>query len=341
MKIGIYSLLFVTFLACNPSSDNGLRLKLNPNKNSFQWGDTLRFSLQNKKGVSLDQVRFDLDGQEIAETHIFQNERLGKHQLSISGIADGKSFRVQKSITLLSDEPPKLYTYKILNTFPHDKDAYTQGLEFLGDELYESTGLKGKSSLRKVNYKTGKVETLKPLADEYFGEGLTLLNDKIYQLTWLAKLGFIYDQKSMEVERKFTYGSSKQGWGLCNDGQKLYKSDGTNRMYILDSTNLREIDYIEVMTHKSALNKLNELEWHDGKIYANTYQFQKEVAVIVDPKTGKVEGVIDFSGLKDRVEQHEKLDVLNGIAYHPERQSFFVTGKNWSLMFEVEILEKQ
>ena len=341
MKIGIYSLLFVTFLACNPSTDNGIRLLVDHPKKSFQWGDTLRFSLQNKKGLTLDQLSYRLDGQTIENKHVFQKERLGKHQLTISGTADGKAFRVQKSITLLSDEPPKLYTYKILNTYPHDKAAYTQGLEFLGDELYESTGLKGKSSLRKVNFKTGTVETLKPLADEYFGEGLTLLNDKIYQLTWLSKLGFIYDQKSMEVERKFTYGSSKQGWGLCNDGQKLYKSDGSNRIYILDSTNLKEIDYIEVMTHKSTLNKLNELEWHNGKIYANTYQFQKEVAVIIDPKTGKVDGVIDFSGLKDQVEQHDKLDVLNGIAYHPQRNSFFVTGKNWSLMFEVAILEKQ
>ncbi|MGC6479759.1 MAG: glutaminyl-peptide cyclotransferase [Flavobacteriaceae bacterium] len=340
MKFGISTLLFITIYACNPSADNGLRLKLNPKKNKFSWGDSISFVVDNKKNKSLEDLRYYLDDQPIDARHLFSNERLGNHQLRVEGQVDGKPFQLKKTISLLADEAPKLYTYKILNTFPHDKAAYTQGLEFFGESLYESTGLKGQSSLRKVKYTSGEVEVLKPLANEYFGEGITLLNNQIYQLTWLSNIGFIYDLERMEMSGKFNYGASKQGWGLCNDGAKIYKSDGTNRIYILDSSDLSEVDYIEVMTHKNALAKINELEWHDGKIYANTYQFQKEVAVIIDPTSGKVEGVIDFSGLKEQVEQHEKLDVLNGIAYHAGRKSFFVTGKNWSLMFEVEIFEK-
>lgn len=341
MKVVIYTFLFITIYACNPSSDNGLRLRLNPKETKFRWGDSLKIELKNNQNKSLTNLKYRLNDQPIDPLYIFKDERLGNHKISIQGEADGKAFRLTKNISLLADSPPKLYTYKILNTFPHDIKAYTQGLEFFADDLYESTGLKGQSSLRKVNFQNGEVETLKPLADEYFGEGLTLMNDQIFQLTWLSNFGFVYDRENMEVTRKFDYGASKQGWGLCNDGEFLYKSDGSNRIYTLDSDNLREIDYIEVMTHKSALTKINELEWVNGKIYANTYQFEKEVGVIIDPKSGKVEGVIDFSGLKDQVDQHPKLDVLNGIAYHPKRNSFFVTGKNWSTLFEVQIFEKK
>jgi glutaminyl-peptide cyclotransferase len=142
------------------------------------------------------------------------------------------------------------------------------------------------------------------------------------------------------MQKSFPYQESKEGWGLCNDGEKLYKSDGTQNIWILDPQDFSEKDRIQVMTHKTALKNLNELEWVDGKIYANTYQFQKDVAVIINPNTGAVEGVVDFTGLKEKVKQHPQLNVLNGIAYHKKRQTFFVTGKNWDKLFEVKILPK-
>ena len=143
------------------------------------------------------------------------------------------------------------------------------------------------------------------------------------------------------MERSFNYHKSKEGWGLCNDGERLYKSDGSNQIWILDPKTQEEIEKIQVMTDKTALNKINELEWVNGKIFANTYQYNKEVGIIIDPNQGAVEGVIDFSGLKKKVEQVRNLDVLNGIAYHPKRKTFFVTGKNWSKLFEVKISPKK
>ena len=143
------------------------------------------------------------------------------------------------------------------------------------------------------------------------------------------------------METSFSYDQSKEGWGLCNDGTYLYKSDGSAKIWRLDPESGKELDYIEATTNKTILSKINELEWVNGKIYANTYQFQKEVAVVINPKSGAIERVIDFSGLKDKVKQIPSLNVLNGIAYHPQRQSFFVTGKNWSKIFEVTLQPKE
>jgi glutamine cyclotransferase len=189
--------------------------------------------------------------------------------------------------------------------------------------------------LRKVNFETGDVLKNIDLDDNFFGEGLTILNDKLYQLTWRAKRGFIYDVKTFEKLKTFNYGKSKEGWGICNDGETLYKSDGTEKIWLLNPENLIEKGHIEVYTEKGKIPSLNELEWVDGKIFANIYQ--KNGVVIINPKTGGVEGVINFTPLRKLVTQHNELDVLNGIAYHPERKTIFITGKNWDKLFEVKI----
>ena len=175
------------------------------------------------------------------------------------------------------------------------------------------------------------------LGDQFFGEGLTVLKDKIYQLTWQKKTGFIYDLATMEQTGTFVYGSSAQGWGLCNDGEILYKSDGTEKIWTLNPSTLAEQDYIEIYTHQSKIKNVNELEWVDGKIYANIYQ--KDAIAIVDPASGAVEGVINLKGLQDQVTQHQELDVLNGIAYKGEPGILYVTGKNWDKLFKIRIVE--
>ena len=204
--------------------------------------------------------------------------------------------------------------------------------------MYESTGRRGFSSLRKVDYKTGNVLKKIDLDKTYFGEGITILNDKIYQLTWQNKTGFIYDVNSLKKTGSFQYGESKEGWGLCNDGSKIFKSDGTEKIWFLNSTTLIEEDHIETVTNKSIFNKANELEYVNGKLYANVYQ--KPSVMIIDAASGAIEGVINFSGLKNKVTKHDNIDVLNGIAYHPIRETFFVTGKNWDKLFEVKIFKK-
>lgn len=337
-----WSLLFLSVLALNTcdSSESSIRFRLKANRNTFVAGDTLQLEIRGSKNKPIDSVRYFMDNTPLTLPYSFGNERLGDHQLQAKIYSNGNQFEATETVRLLQSEPPELWTYTLLNSFPHDATAYTQGLEFDGDVLYESTGLNGKSSLRKVNYKTGKVLQQIPLDTQYFGEGITLLDGKIYQLTWQENTAFVYDQDSFELLQNFTYDQSKEGWGLCTDGNYLYKSDGSAKIWRLDPKTGAEIDYIEATTHKTILTKINELEWVDGKIYANTYQFQKEVVVVIDPNTGAIEKVIDFSGLKEKVDQIPSLNVLNGIAFHPTRKTFFVTGKNWSKLFEVTLQPK-
>lgn len=341
MKSLLLSLFTLLLLKCNSSNVPKSNFRIDAPKKALHFGDTLSPKIKAKKDLAYSKLQWYWDSKPVAMPLHIVSQPLGTHNLKVLVThSNGVDTLIQK-ITLVADSPPTLYTYKILNTYPHDQNAYTQGLEFKGDTLFESTGLRGKSSLRKVTFEKGTLLEKKPLDDHYFGEGLTLLHNKVYQLTWQAKKGFIYDQATLTMERAFDFDKSPEGWGLCNDGQFLYKSDGSNRIWKLDAQTGEELSYIEVMTHRSALNKLNELEWVNGKIYANTYQFEKEVGLIIDPTTGKVDGVIDFSGLIDKVTQHAQLNVLNGIAYHPQRKTFFVTGKNWDKLFEVELIKKK
>ncbi|HET8753819.1 MAG TPA: glutaminyl-peptide cyclotransferase, partial [Salinimicrobium sp.] len=221
-------------------------------------------------------------------------------------------------------------------------EAYTQGLEFYRDTLYESTGQYGESTLRKLNFETGEVLMSQELEDSYFAEGLSILNDKIYQLTWKEDVGFIYDVNTFEKIGSFSYYQSEEGWGLTNDGEKFYKSDGSEKIWILNGETLAEEGYIQTVTHSSISTKLNELEWVEGKIYANTYQ--KDGVAIINPENGAIEGVIDFHGLRDNLGNEAELDpvndVLNGIAYNPNTKKLYVTGKDWDKLFEVEIVKK-
>lgn len=340
MKIWIL-LLALLFLKCNKDLSKDFKLNIFENSKKYTQNDTLKLDIKNKKNHPIDSIDFRLDGQRISKSEPLRDKSLGIYSLSASVYTSGEKTQYNEQISIVSAAKPKLYSYTLINEYPHDKTAYTQGLEFYRDTLYESTGLKGKSSLRKVNFKTGEVFNQIALDKVYFGEGISILNDKLYQLTWRGDMGFEYEPNQLKMKRSFAYQKSKEGWGLCNDGEKLYKSDGSHQIWILDAETQKEMGKIQVMTDKNALNKINELEWVEGKIYANTYQFNKEVGIIINAQSGSVEGVIDFSGLKSKVDQVSNLDVLNGIAYHPKRKTFFVTGKNWSKLFEVKITAKK
>ena len=190
----------------------------------------------------------------------------------------------------------------------------------------------------KIDYKTGETYDYVRLNDRFFGEGITILKDQVYQLTWRSDIGFIYDPQTLKEKRSFSYGKSKEGWGICNDGQYLYKSDGTPKIWRLDPETLEEIDYIQPTTHNRIADELNELEWINGKIYANMYQ--KDGVLIINPENGAVEGVVDFRKLKDKVDINSPESVLNGIAYKKSTDQIFVTGKNWDKLFEIQLKEK-
>jgi len=340
----LYGFLPLLILACqdevNPSTLFALQME--PRSSSYQYGDTVRLSLKNKKDLRVDGVSYRLDGQLLGDGTKpveLQPERLGSKVLEAEIISGEDTLLLSKKIKVLAAQAPLIYTYEVVATYPHDKEAYTQGLEFDGDTLYESTGKKGRSSLRKVDYQTGEVLERIDLDRTFFGEGLTLWKDKIIQLTWQSGQGFTYDKNPLRQSGSFQYGTSKEGWGLCHDDEKIYKSDGTEKIWFLDPETLSENGYLEIVTNKSIFNKANELEFVADIIYANVWQ--KESMMLINAKSGAIEGVVNFAGLKAKVEQHPELDVFNGIAYHSLRKTFFVTGKNWDTLFEVRIKPRE
>lgn len=339
MQVSKYFILFTLTLFLtncgdtNTSKKSSLSIKIN--EQSLMLGDTLQLSINNPKNIDISSVTYEMSGKSIENNAILNNITLGNKTITAKVKVGDNTETVTKSVIVYNNVIPTIYTFEIVNTFPHDITSYTQGLEFYNDELYESTGQRTESKLRKVNFETGDILKNIDLEDQYFGEGLTVLNDKIYQLTWQAERGFVYDVNTFEKLSSFNYGTSKEGWGICNDGKTLYKSDGTEKIYLLNPENLTEQSHIEVYTQKGKIPSLNELEWIDGKIFANIYQ--RNGVAIINPKTGGVEGVINFESLRKLVKQHPELDVLNGIAYNPERETIFVTGKNWDKLFEVKI----
>lgn len=340
-KALIFIFLSLLILSCGSNSSqkkSDFTIKTNAVKGNIKNNESLNLSLENKKNHTIDSVSYTLNGIKVKENIDLDNFKLGKHTIEATVYFEGEKQITTSTVTILNSELPKVYTYKIINEYPHDITSYTQGLEFFNDTLYESTGQRKESKLRKVDYKTGKVIKNINLADEYFGEGLTILNNKVYQLTWQKGTGFVYDVNTFEKLSSFRYGNSKEGWGLCNFNNIIYKSDGTEKIWLLDSETLVEQEYIQVYTNKGKIIGINEMEWVEGKIYANRYQ--KDGVAIINPKNGAVVGVVDFKPLKKLVTQHEGLDVLNGIAYNAKTKTLFVTGKRWDKLFEVEIMEK-
>jgi len=221
--------------------------------------------------------------------------------------------------------------YKIVASFPHDKTAYTQGLVYQDGFLYEGTGQKGASSLRKVELATGRVLQHVELPGDYFGEGIVLWKDKIIQLTWQSKIGFVYDLATFRQLRSFTY--NREGWGITHDGKRLIMSDGSSTLYFWDPETLKEIGHLDVRDNGSPVEKLNELEYIHGEIYANVWQTARIARI--SPSTGKVLSWIDLKGLDANVQPGA--EVLNGIAYDAKTNRLFVTGKWWSKLFEIKI----
>lgn len=333
--------LSVILIACGSNSStkkSDFSIKTNTEKGNISNNETLEITLENKKNHTIDSVAYTLDGKRIKESISLNNFKLGKQSIEATVYFNNEKQTVNTTVTILNSEIPKIYTYKIINEYPHDITSYTQGLEFFNDTLYESTGQKKESKLRKLDYKTGKVLKNINLDDEYFGEGLTILHDKVYQLTWQNDTGFVYDVNSFDKLSSFKYGNSKEGWGLCNNDTTIYKSDGTEKIWLLNAETLVEESNIQVFTNKGKIVGINEMEWIEGEIFANRYQ--KDGVAIINPKNGAVIGVIDFSPLKKLVTQHAGLDVLNGIAYNPKTKTVFVTGKRWDKLFEVEIVLK-
>jgi glutamine cyclotransferase len=243
----------------------------------------------------------------------------------------------QQSHDIQAIRPPE-YTFKIVRTFPHDPSAFTQGLAYRDGFLYEGTGLKGQSSLRKVRLETGEVVQEIDLAPEFFGEGIALLKNEVVQLTWVSHTGFVYDLNNFHLLRRFTYPG--EGWGLATNerGNEIFMSDGTAQIRVLDSVTFAEKRRFTVRDGKIPIDQLNEMEFVEGEIFANVWHTDRIARI--SPQTGEVTGWIDLAGLLSPIYRLGPEAVLNGIAYDSSQKRIFVTGKLWPSIFEIHLVPK-
>ncbi len=309
----------------------------------YQPMDTVNTSILNPKSKEIDSIVYYLNDVKIKTTSGNQNlsfplinEKLGYQNIKALVYFEGQNSEITRRIEVVSDVTPKLLKYRIVNTYPHDINSFTEGLEFYKDTLYESTGQKGNSYFRKYDYKSGKVYQQVNLDSQYFGEGITFINEKLFQLTWQENTGFIYNANTLKLEKTFAFTKNIEGWGMTNDGKYIYQSDGTEKIWKMDPESQKMVDYINVYTSSSKIKSINELEWIDGKIYGNIWQ--KDAIAVINPSNGSVEAVLDLAGLRKFV-KNEAAEVLNGIAYNSKTKTIFVTGKNWDKMFEINVSE--
>ncbi len=330
----------------NTAKPGRSRIKNPESEQRFKLGENLQIVLEplDDKPV-IDSVIFlfssEKIGKSISEPWVcnwkVSGTRIGKNTISTLVYYNNKATATNRvSVVILQNKPPVSLSYRILNVYPHDIHAYTQGLIYEDGFLYEGTGQYNESSLRKIKIEAGEPLRIVNLPGEIFGEGITIFGSRIFQLTYKSQVGFVYDKESFERLQKVYY-ENKEGWGLTNDGSQLIMSDGSNMIYNMDPEYFTENSRLEVYDEKGPVERLNELEYINGKIYANIYG--SDEIVVIDPKSGAVVAKIDFKGILPEKDRHNRIDVFNGIAYNPDNQTLFVTGKYWPKLFEVKLSE--
>lgn len=245
-------------------------------------------------------------------------------------------FSIQNCLAHMNDNATVFLQYEIIDVFPHDPKAFTQGLVWKDGFLYEGTGLYGSSSLRKTDFKYGRILKQHNLPEDFFGEGITIFEDKIYQLTWKGQIGFIYDLETFQLLETFFY--EHEGWGITHNGESLIISDGSSVVRFIDPLTMEEIRQVEVHEKQKLIDRINELEYIQGKIFANIWQTDK--IAIINPESGEISSWLDLSSIKDLLDTNQKIDVLNGIAYDSNNNELFITGKLWPKMFKIKIIDR-
>jgi len=328
--------------SCKQQGSTAIGFKLPEQGKDFTLGQDVKVSLDIPKGEEVTGATYLLDGKQLGtkangDDFSFPTKDLSLGYKLITAIVkhSGATDTLTVNIVLKSDLKPVEYTYQVIKTYPHDTTSYTQGLEYHNGRFLESTGEYGSSTLRWVDPATGKALKKIGIDKQYFGEGSTLIGDKIYMLTWQNNLGFVFDATTFKQLGTFPYQNSREGWGLTYDGTQVLKSDGTNRIWFLNKGTMKEERFIDVFDDKGQVDQLNELEYIDGKLYANIYLTNK--IAIIDPKTGAVTAYIDATGLLPQKDKFENTDVLNGIAWDATGKRLFVTGKKWDKLFEITI----
>lgn len=341
--------LLITFFSCSNKSVQSRKpvsaITVLPSKNNYTFGEKVTVNVSTKvSNGEIKNIKVYYENQLIKESA----ELDFSTEITVNSLGDN-NFKVVATKTdeventrnfpfsVVSDVVPKKYTYQIVNTFPHLKTSYTQGLEYYNGFLYEGTGEYGKSVLMKIDQITGNAIQTYRLNDIYFGEGITILNNKIYQLTYKEKTGFVYNITDFSLIDSFRF-ASKEGWGLTNDGTNLIMSDGTNVLTWLNPDDFSIIKTVQVANNTGAVYNINELEYIDGKILANIYT--TELIVEIDAETGKILSEIDLRGILNMYKnQSEPVDYMNGIAYDKATNRLFITGKWWPRLFEIKLKE--
>lgn len=347
-SIQIISLTFLVFFAIGCGDDENVSITFStPNQgDNFNIGDEIHIKLDVPANTKVDSVIYLLDGKLLskhanADSILLpsKNLQLGYRMISAIVTQGDKKDTINTNIVLKTNLVPKQLSYKVLSSFPHDTSAYTEGLAFVDGKLLESTGEKGASELKYVDLKSGKTLQRTKLDPQYFGEGSLKIGDKIIMLTWQENLGFIFDAKTFKQIGTFPYQNSREGWGLTFDGKNILRTDGTNRIWSMNPTTFKEESYLEVYDNNGQVNNLNELEFINGKIYANVYLTNK--IVIINPTTGVVESQIDLTALvpKNFYKTTDEIqnNVLNGIAWDAKGKRLFVGGKKWPKLYQIEI----
>ena len=317
-------------------------LKLNQKSNILTCGDTIGIQIVTASNLLPDSIRIFSNDKLVTTLpqgtfkHVLQTQNMpvGIKNVSVTSYYKGATYTKSEYATVLSDIVPVVKKYRIKKVFPHDKGAFTQGLFYHNGYFYEATGLKGESSIRKVKPETGDIVQSYVVPSDIFGEGISMVNDKIFQISWRDHKCYVYDINTFNVVSEFNY--STEGWGLTFNGKNLIMSDGTSNLYIMDIQSFTVVSTLNVCDNKGFVSNLNELEFIDGKIFANIYQTDR--MAIINAENGKVLNYIDLTGLLPQRDKSSDTDVLNGIAWDEQAKRLFVTGKKWPKLFEIEIL---
>lgn len=348
----LFLLIAAAFLAnsCkNHTSQDNIAITISPESDTnYKAGDPVSVKAHYAAGSNPDSVVYLLDSVKFATKKDSSGINLktdtlkmGLRLLTAKVYSGGKSTEVSTNIVLMAAKAPEEYTYKVVKVYPHDTSAYTEGLLYQDGYLYESTG-EGHSDLRKVDLQTGKVIQRVKIDPKYFGEGSAIVGNKIVMLTYRDKVGFVFDKNTFKLLSTFANNVGVEGWGMAFDGKKLYMDDKTNRIWFLNKDNYRQVGYIDVYDDTKPIDAVNELEYVDGNLYSNVYT--TDTILMINPKTGAVLRRIDMKNLWPIVNRPANYDntnyVLNGIAWDEKGKRFFVTGKKWPHLYQVEFVKK-
>jgi glutamine cyclotransferase len=333
--------------SCNKTTKSEVNLSLSPEAGTtYKSGQAVTIKISYPADLKPDSIVYLLDSAHFASTKDSTAVTLktdimplGPRGITAKLYQGGKSQEASTNIVLLPAKAPEEYTYKVEKIFPHDTGSYTEGLLYEDGYLYESTGLNGHSQLRKVDLATGKAVQVAKLDTQYFGEGSAIIGDKILMLTYKdPRFALVFDKKTFKLLKTLPYHVGVEGWGLTFDGKKLYTDDSTNRIWFLDKDTYRQTGYIDVYDDQGPVKEVNELEYIDGKLFANVWETDN--IIVIDPKTGAVLQKINLADLYPEDKRAPGTDVLNGIAWDAQGKRLFITGKKWPHLYQVKFVKK-